>query len=165
MTKNGKRLHIISLLVEDRFGVLQRIAGVFSRRGFNMDTITVGRTNIDGSSRMTITTTGDDWTVEQIIKQLNKLVDTIKVSQVDSSEAVIREIALIKIHVKDSSARSEVLSYVNIFRGRVVDVCKRSMMVEVTGQSIKIDAFLDLIRPFGVKDMVRTGLTALARGD
>ena len=157
------KTHIISLLVEDRFGALQRIAGVFSRRGFNMNTITVGRTEKPGISRMTITTEGDDKTVEQIIKQLNKVVDVIKVSELEEQECVMREIALLKVHIKDYAARSEMMNYTEIFRGRVVDVSPNSMMVEITGTPDKIDAFVELARPFGIKEMVRTGITALKR--
>ncbi|MEM3030100.1 MAG: acetolactate synthase small subunit [Candidatus Micrarchaeia archaeon] len=155
--------HILSLLVEDKFGVLQRISGVFSRRGFNMNTITVGKTEKPGLSRMTITTTGDDHTVEQIIKQLSKLVETIKVIEMEPEKAVTREIALAKIHVKDFAARNELMNFTSIFRGRVIDVGANSMIVEVTGPADKIDAFVELIRPFGIKEMVRTGITALSR--
>ncbi|MEM3399743.1 MAG: acetolactate synthase small subunit [Candidatus Micrarchaeia archaeon] len=162
--KGGKEdEHIISMLVEDRMGTLQRIACVFSKRNFNMDTITVGKTEMPGLSRVTITTRGDEKTVEQIVKQLNKLVDVIKVSEMDESTAVIREIAMVKVHVKDFAARSEIMNYSNIFRGRVVDVSPKSITIEVTGTPSKIEAFVDLIKPFGIKEFVRTGVTALAR--
>ncbi|MFH1286091.1 MAG: acetolactate synthase small subunit [Candidatus Micrarchaeota archaeon] len=162
---NGKpgKTHVISILVEDHFGALQRVAGVFSRRGFNMNTITVGKTEKQGLSRMTITTTGDKGMVEQIVKQLNKLVDAIKVSVLDPGDSVVREIALVKVHVKNFETRNEVMNYSQIFRARVVDVSSDSMMVEVTGTPDKIDAFVELIRPFGLKEFVRTGITALNR--
>jgi len=155
--------HILSLLVEDKFGVLQRISGVFSRRGFNMNTITVGKTERPGLSRMTITTTGDDHTVEQIIKQLSKLVETIKVVEMEPEKTVTREIALLKAHVKDFAARNEIMNFTNIFRGRIVDAGPNAMIIEVTGPADKIDAFVELIKPFGIKEMVRTGITALSR--
>ena len=158
-----KKKKIISILVEDKFGALQRIAAVFSRRGFNMDTITVGKTEKPGLSRMTITTFGDERTAEQIVKQLNKLIETVKVSEIEEKNSVLREIALIKSHVKDFGARSEIMNYTKIFRGRVVDVGSRSIMIEITGTPSKIDAFVELIKPFGIKELVRTGVTALSR--
>ena len=159
----GHKLYIISMLVEDRFGVLQRIAGVFSRRGFNMDTITVGKTHTTGVSRMTITTTGNEKIVEQMVKQLSKLVETLKVSVVNETESVVREIALVKVHSPDFASRSEILNYADIFRAKIVNVGKSSMIIEITGDYEKIDAFLDLIKPFGIKELVRTGLTAMMR--
>ncbi len=159
----NRKPYIISMLVEDKFGVLQRISGVFSRRGFNMNTITVGRSEKQGVSRMTITTTGDKRMVEQIIKQLNKLVDVIKVIELEENECVTREIALAKVHVKDYVARNELTNFTNIFRGKIVDVGANSMIIEVTGTSDKIDGFIDLIKPFGIKEFVRTGITALSR--
>lgn len=154
---------IISLLVEDKFGVLQRIAGVFSRRGFNMNTITVGRSEKPGLSRMTITTSGSEKIVEQIMKQLSKLVETIKVSELNEEECVVREIGLIKVYVRDFAARSEIINYTQIFRGRVVDASQNSMMIEITGTPEKLDAYTELIKPFGIKELVRTGVTALLR--
>ena len=155
--------YIISITIEDRFGALQRVAGVFSRRGFNMDTITVGKTEKPGLSKMTITTTGEKRTIEQIVKQLSKLVETIKVMELEEKDVVTREIALAKIHVKDYAARTEVMNYTDIFRGRIVDVAANSMVVEVTGTSNKIDGFIELVKPFGIKELVRTGITALSR--
>ncbi|MBI4399473.1 acetolactate synthase small subunit [Candidatus Micrarchaeota archaeon] len=163
--ENGKKQdkHIISILVEDKVGALQRIASVFSKRGFNMDSITVGRTETEGLSRMTIVTNGTEGKIEQMIKQLHKVIDIIKVSELSQEDCVVREIALFKVHVKDINVRSELMNYINIFRGRVVDVSSTSMMVEITGTPDKVDAFADLIKPFGVKEFVRTGITALSR--
>ncbi|VVB65496.1 Small subunit of acetolactate synthase [Candidatus Gugararchaeum adminiculabundum] len=162
-TDAKQALHIISMLVEDKFGVLQRISGVFSRRGFNMDSLTVGATTTPGVSRMTITTRGTDERVEQIVKQLSKLVETLKVSELSPDDSVSREIALVKVSVKDFATRSEVLSYADIFRARVVDVAAKSLTIEITGESTKVDAFIDLIKPFGIKEVVRTGICALQR--
>ena len=163
MAEKGVGEHIISILVEDRFGALQRIAGVFSRRGFNMNTITVGKTDKPGLSRMTISTTGSAKTVEQMVKQLSKLVETIKVSEFSESDCVTREIALCKIHIKDYNARNEATNFVEVFRGRIIDVSHNSMIVEITGPRDKVDAFMDLMRPFGIKEFVRTGITAMKR--
>ena len=157
------KTYIISLLVEDKFGVLQRISGVFSRRGYNMDTITVGKTHSPGVSRMTITTTGSEKTLEQIIKQLSKLVETLKVSVMSEKDSVLREIALAKVHAPDFASRSEIMNYADIFRAKIVHVGKNNLIVEITGDYEKIDAFFDLIKPFGIKELVRTGLTAMAR--
>ncbi len=165
MNVEKQKKHIITLLVENRIGVLQRIAGVFSRRGFNLDSITVSKTQDENFSRMTITTKGDSKTLEKVIKQLNKQVDVIKVSELEEENSVVREIALIKIFAKDSQSRTEILSFVDIFRGRVVDVSKKSITVEITGDSEKISAFINLVRSFGIKDLVRTGITAISRGD
>ncbi len=155
--------HIISLLVEDRFGVLQRVASIFSRRGFNMNTITVGVTNQEGMSRMTILAKGDDKKAEQIVKQLSKLPEVIKVGELFESDCVVREIALLKVFVKDYASRSEIMNFTEIFRAKVVDVSKSSMMIEMTGTTDKVDALIDLLKPFGIKEMVRTGITALPR--
>jgi len=155
---------IISLLVENKVGVLQRITGVFSKRKFNLLTITVGETETPEVSRMTITTEGDEDIKEQIVKQLNKMVEVLKVSEILEGEAVIREIALIKITAKDFMMRSEIINYAEIFRGRIVDVGKSSVTVEITGTPEKTDAFLKLVKSFGIKEMVRTGVTAIARG-
>lgn len=163
MENNGMKRHMVSVLVEDRAGVLQRIAGVFSRRGFNIDTITVGKSERPGLSRMTITIHGSRETLEKIMKQLHKLIETIKVMELDDSNSVVREICLAKVFTKDAAARTEVMNYSDIFRGKVVDVAQNSLMVEVTGDGEKIDAFLELVKPFGIKESVRTGVTALMR--
>ena len=157
------RYHVIMILAEDRVGVLQRVAGIFSRRGFNMNTITVGITNQTGISRMTILTKGDDKSAEQIIKQLSKMPEIIKIGELDETNCVVREIALLKVFVKDYAARSEVMNFTEIFRAKVVDVSKSSIMIEMTGTTDKVDALIELLKPFGIKEMVRTGITALPR--
>ncbi|MDH5624294.1 MAG: acetolactate synthase small subunit, partial [Candidatus Bathyarchaeota archaeon] len=136
----------------------------FRRRGFNIESISVGPTEQSDLARMTITVNGDERTIEQVVKQLNKLIDVIKVSRLDPSSIVTRELALIKVRALDSKVRSDVINYADIFRARVVDVSSESLMVEITGTSDKIDAFLDLMKPFGVKEVARTGITALSRG-
>ncbi|MBO8141682.1 MAG: acetolactate synthase small subunit [Firmicutes bacterium] len=158
-----RREHTLSVLVENRPGVLSRVAGMFSRRGFNIESIAVGTTEDPRYSRMTIVVLGDDGDVEQVTKQLHKLVDVIKISELDPAEMVERELALIKVSA-DRSNRSEILQIVDIFRAKIVDVSDRSLVVEVTGDTDKVKAIVDLLRPFGIKEIVRTGRVGMARG-
>jgi acetolactate synthase-1/3 small subunit len=155
--------HTISLLVENKPGVLSRVAGLFSGRGFNIESLSVAETLDPNISRMTLLTSGNDQILEQITKQLNKLINVIKVIDFKSDEYVGRELALIKVAVSDHT-RSEILSTIDIFRGKVVDVSPESYTVEITGDKEKIDAILDIFRPLGIKDIARTGNAALTRG-
>jgi len=164
MGEKEEKRYIISIIVENQPGVLYRAANMFRRRGFNIDSISVGSTERKDLARMTITINGDDTTVEQLVKQLGKLIDVIKVSVLSTKNTVVRELALVKLHVPDAKARSDVINYANIFRGRIVDVTPGSMVVEVTGTPDKIDAFLTLATTFGIKEIARTGVTALIRG-
>jgi len=159
-----KQNHIISAIVEHKPGVLYTVSNLFRRRGFNIESVSVGPIEQSDLARMTITVNGDERTIEQVVKQLDKLIDVIKVSRLDPSSIVTRELALIKVRALDSKVRSDVINYADIFRARVVDVSSESLMVEITGTSEKIDAFLDLMKPFGVKEVARTGITALSRG-
>ena len=154
--------HTISVLVENHFGVLTSVAGLFSARGFNIDSLAVGETHDATVSRMTIVTHGDDRIVEQIVKQLNKLVDVIKVEDLNSGEVIDRELMLVKIKA-DAGSRGELMQIVNTFRAKIVDVNPSSATIEVTGGESKIDAMLELLGPFGILETVRTGLIALAR--
>ncbi len=154
--------HTISVLVENHFGVLAHVAGLFSARGFNIDSLAVGETEDPTVSRITIMAHGDDRVIEQIIKQLNKLIDVIKVQDLSEEENIARELVLVKVHAS-ASIRSDILQIVNTFRAKVVDVSPDSLTVEVTGSEEKIDAMLELLRPFGIKEVVRTGTIALAR--
>jgi acetolactate synthase-1/3 small subunit len=156
--------HIISVLVENEFGVLARVAGLFSGRGFNIESLCVGETQDPAISTMTIVTTGSDAILEQILKQLNKLVNVIKVTDFKDSEYVSREMVLVKINA-DEKTREEILRMIEIFRGRVVDVSPKSYVVEITGNEEKVKAFLALIRPLGIKELVRTGSVAMVRGE
>jgi acetolactate synthase-1/3 small subunit len=155
--------HTITVLVENEFGVLSRVSGLFSGRGFNIDSLSVAPTNEDGISRMTIVTRGDEQILEQINKQLNKLIDVIKVIDFTDESAIEREIALIKVTAEDES-RAEVLRIVDIFRAKIIDVTPRSYTIEATGSPSKIDAILELLRPLGLKELVRTGPAASGRG-
>ncbi|MDD5285546.1 MAG: acetolactate synthase small subunit [Desulfuromonadaceae bacterium] len=155
--------HTISVLVENEFGVLSRVASLFSGRGFNIDSLTVAPTNDEGLSRMTIVTRGDDQILEQINKQLNKLIDVLKVLDFSDGSAIEREMALIKVTAEDES-RAEVLRIVDIFRAKIIDVTPKSYTIEATGNPLKIDAILDLLRPLGLKELVRTGAVAIGRG-
>ena len=155
--------HTISVLVENEFGVLARIASLFSGRGFNIDSLSVAPTNEEGLSRMTIVTRGDDQILEQITKQLNKLIDIIKVIDFTDESAIERELALVKVTAEDES-RAEVLRIVDIFRAKIIDVTPKSYTIEATGNPLKIDAILELLRPLGLKELVRTGSVAIGRG-
>ena len=155
--------HTLAILVENKPGVLTRVAGLFSRRGFNIESLAVGVTENPDTSRMTIVVSGDDHVLEQVEKQLNKLIDVIRVSDIPVDESVNRELALIKVGV-DSATRAEVMQIVDIFRAKIVDVGAKSLIIEVTGDEGKINAIEQLLRQFGVKEMVRTGRVAMNRG-
>ncbi|OUU36901.1 MAG: acetolactate synthase small subunit [Verrucomicrobia bacterium TMED56] len=155
--------HIISVLVENKFGVLARIAGLFSGRGFNIDTLNVGPTHIDGRSRITVTLNGDEKALDQCIKQLDKLIDVIKVENFVGDEGVGRELVLVKVNA-DSSTRSEITQICDVFRGKIIDVAPKSLIIEVTGNENKIRAFLNLLESFGVNELGRTGMVSLRRG-
>ena len=154
--------HTISVLVENKFGVLTRIAGLFSGRGYNIDTLNVGPTHDPAFSRMTIVTHGDDATLEQIVKQLNKLPNVIKVQNFRDGEYVDRELVLVKVGV-DSKSRAEVMQITDIFRAKIVDVQPKTLAIEITGSGSKVEKFLDLMKTFGVLELTRTGQVAMPR--
>jgi acetolactate synthase-1/3 small subunit len=154
--------HTINILVENKFGVLSRISGLFSGRGYNIESLSVGETIDPQISLMTIVTTGDDQIIEQITKQLNKLVDIIKVSDLTEVDHVEREMILIKLAPKQND-KAEVLRLAEIFRGRVVDSSPNTYTIEITGDEKKIEAFVELMKPFGIKEFGRTGKIAIAR--
>lgn len=155
--------HTISILVNDQPGVLQRVSGLFGRRGFNIESITVGTSEEPGLSRMIVVTTGDDKTVEQIGKQLYKLIDVIKVINLSENPMVGRELALIKV-AAEAAQRSEILGVVETFRAAIVDIGTNTLIVQVVGDSQKIDAMVELLKPYGIKELSRTGVTAMTRG-
>ncbi len=157
------RKHILSILVENKPGVLTRVAGLFARRGFNIDTLAVGPTDDETISRITLTLDGALHPIDQVTKQLHKLVNVLKIRDLEPDETLARELALFKLAV-DGAARAEVLQICEIFRAKVVDVTKRSLVIEVTGTDDKIEAFERLVRPFGLVEMARTGEIAIARG-
>ncbi|MBI5598139.1 MAG: acetolactate synthase small subunit [Deltaproteobacteria bacterium] len=154
--------HTISVLVTNEFGVLSRIAGLFSGRGFNIESLCVAETSDELVSRMTIVTSGDDRIIEQITKQLNKLINVIKVHDLTGEEYINRELALIKVN-STAETRAEILGIVDIFRAKVVDVSPRTYTVEITGDEEKIRAITELLKPFGVKEIAKTGRIAMAR--
>jgi acetolactate synthase-1/3 small subunit len=158
------RKHVLSILVENKPGVLARIAGLFARRGFNIDSLAVGATDDTSMSRITLTLDGAAHSIDQVTKQLHKLVNVIKIRDLQPGETVARELALFKISCQDGDARAQVMQFAEIFRGDVVDVSKRSVTVEVTGSQDKIEAFEEMVRPFGLIELVRTGEIAVARG-
>jgi acetolactate synthase-1/3 small subunit len=160
--RTGRR-HTLSLLVENKSGVLARIAGLFARRGFNIESLAVGPTDDESISRVTLTVDGAVHPIDQVVKQLHKLVNVIKIRDLEPNETVARELALFKIAV-DADSRGQVMQFAEIFRGRVVDVARRSVTVEVTGTEDKIQAFERTVRPFGLIEIVRTGEIAVARG-
>ena len=157
------RKHILSILVENKPGVLTRITGLFARRGFNIDTLAVGPTDDDAVSRITLTLDGAVHPIDQVTKQLHKLVNVLKIRDLEPGDTAARELALFKVSA-DGTARAEVLQMVEIFRGKVVDLTKRSLVVEITGTHDKIEAFEKLVRPFGLIEMARTGEIAISRG-
>jgi acetolactate synthase-1/3 small subunit len=157
------RKHVLSILVENKPGVLTRIAGLFARRGFNIDTLTVGPTDDEHTSRVTLTVDGALHPIDQVTKQLHKLVNVLKIRDLEPRDTVSRELALFKV-TADGTARAEIMQVCEIFRGKVVDVTKRSVIVEVTGTTDKIEAFERMVRPFGLIEMMRTGEIAISRG-
>jgi acetolactate synthase-1/3 small subunit len=156
--------HTLSVLVENRAGVLSRVAAMFSRRGFNIESLAVGTCEEPDMSRITIVVNGDDGVVEQMTKQTNKLIDVIKVSDLTARESVERELALIKVAAETGPARAEILQIADIFRAQVVDVGAKTLVLQVTGDTGKIDALETLLRQYGIKELVRTGKIALLRG-
>jgi acetolactate synthase-1/3 small subunit len=157
------RKHVLSILVENKPGVLTRITGLFARRGFNINTLAVGPTDDDSVSRITLTLDGALHPIDQVTKQLHKLINVLKIRDLEPDETLARELALFKVNA-DGAARAEVMQICEIFRAKVVDVTKRSVVVEVTGTWEKVDAFERLVRPFGLIEMARTGEIAIARG-
>lgn len=155
---------IISMLVNNEAGVLTRVSGLFGRRGFNIDSLSVGETENKNISRITITATGDDYVKEQIFRQLEKLHDVIIVEVMDEREIITRELLLIKISVRQGE-RSAVMEAVNVFRAKIVDLTPDSLSVEITGDKSKCDAFLEYLKPFGITEICRTGITAMGRGN
>ena len=155
--------HTISVLVENEFGVLARVAGLFSGRGFNIESLSVAETMDSSVSRITLVTRGDDQVLEQIEKQLNKLIAVIKVNDFTGTEHVERELVLIKVDA-DERTRGEVMNIVDIFRGKIIDVSHHSYVIEVTGTEDKINALIELLKPIGIKEIVRTGKVAMFRG-
>lgn len=155
--------HILAVLVENNPGVLTRVAGLFSRRGYNIDSLTVGSTENPRISRMTIVVGGDDTVLEQVTKQLHKLVDVIKINDVTSEQYVDRELMLVKVGA-DPAVRGEIMQIVDIFRARIVDIGRKTLMIECTGDEGKINAIIESLNPFGIKELVRTGKVAMLRG-
>ncbi len=155
--------HVLSLLVEDKPGLLTRVAGLFARRGFNISSLAVGTTEVEGLSRITVVVQVSGLPLEQITKQLNKLINVLKIVELDSSQSVEREHMLVKVRV-DNSTRSQVLEAVNLFRARVVDVAPDSLVIEVTGDTPKVEAFLRVLDPYGIKEIAQSGLLAIGRG-
>lgn len=155
--------HTISVLVENKFGVLSRISGLFSGRGYNIESLSVNKTLEEGISVMTIVTTGDDAIIEQIIKQLRKLVNVLKVRDVSQMEHIEREMMLIKVRTKETN-RSEIFNIINTFRGKTIDITNNSLVVEVTGAKDKLMALVKVLEPYGIIEVGRTGAIAVARG-
>ncbi len=161
--QSSSRKHTIAVLVENRFGVLSRVAGLFSARGYNIESLSVGETLDPTVSRMTLVVRGDEFVIEQVIKQLHKLIDVIKVNDLTHENHVERELALVRVNA-ESQHRAEILRTADIFRAKVVDVTPTTFTLEVTGDESKIDAIIELLRPMGIQEVVRTGKVAIARG-
>lgn len=161
-SEDQSKQHTISMLVENHFGTLNRIAGLFAAKGYNIDSLTVGPTEESDVSRMTIVTRGDDQVIEQIMKQLHKLIDTIKVVDLTFESFVERELALIKVQ-STASTRSEIMQISEIFRAKVVDISPKTLTLEVTGSQQKVEAIINMLKPFGIKELSRTGRVAIKR--
>jgi acetolactate synthase-1/3 small subunit len=155
--------HVLSLLVEDKPGLLTRVAGLFARRGFNIESLAVGKSEIEGLSRITVVVDVEELPLEQVTKQLNKLINVIKIVELDPATSVAREHLLIKVKV-DNTTRSQILEAVTLFRARVVDVATDALVIETTGDSGKIQAFLRVLEPYGIKEIAQSGLLAIGRG-
>ena len=166
---NIKRLdphkHNVALLVNDEPGVFARISNLFMKRNFNIDTITVGASNMKGMSRITLSFIGDDIQYEQLVKQLNKLIDVVKTTDLPESRAVIRELALIKVNTKSEKEQTQIMNFSNAFRANVVNVGPKEMIVQITGKTTKVDSFIELVKPMGIVEVARTGVTAMARSN
>ena len=163
VSQRSGRKHIVSILVENKPGVLTRISGLFARRGFNIDTLVVGPTDDGRFSRITLTLDGAMHSIDQVTKQLHKLVNVLKIRDLEPADTVARELAMFKV-AADGAARAEIVQIVDIFRGRVIDVTRRSVIVEIAGSQDKIEAFERMLRPFGLIEMARTGEIAISRG-
>ena len=155
--------HVLSLLVEDKPGLLTRVAGLFARRGYNIESLAVGTTEIEGLSRITVVVHLDGAPLEQVTKQLNKLINVIKIVELEADQAVQRDHMLIKVKT-DAATRSQVLEAVTLFRARVIDVVSDAVVIEVTGDTAKCAAFIKVLEPFGIKELVQSGVLAMGRG-
>jgi acetolactate synthase-1/3 small subunit len=155
--------HVLSLLVEDKPGLLTRVAGLFARRGFNIESLAVGKSEIPGLSRITVVVDVEELPLEQVTKQLNKLINVIKIVELDPAQSVTREHMLIKVRV-DNTTRSQVLEAVSLFRASIVDVSTDALVIEATGDSGKIQALLRILEPYGIKEIAQSGLLAIGRG-
>ena len=155
--------HVLSLLVEDKPGLLTRVAGLFARRGFNIESLAVGKTEVEGLSRITVVVEVEGLPLEQVTKQLNKLVNVLKIVELDPDQSVQREHMLVKVRV-DNSTRSQILEAANLFGARVVDVVTDALVIEVTGDTAKINALLKVLEPYGIKEIAQSGLLAIGRG-
>jgi acetolactate synthase-1/3 small subunit len=155
--------HIISVLVENKAGVLAKISGLFSRRGFNIESLAVGPTDDESISRITLVVNAETHSIEQVVKQLYKLINVLKIQELDPANIVERELVLVKVSA-DSNTRAEILEIANIFRASIVDVAKKSLVIEITGTSRKIEGIEEMLRPYGILELVRTGKIAINRG-
>jgi acetolactate synthase-1/3 small subunit len=153
--------HTVAILVEDLPGVMARVAGLFTRRGFNIDSIAVGHSETPGISRMTIIVNGDEQVLEQIMKQLNKLIDVIRVRDIPADNIIERELILVRVHVESLTVRSEIIQLVEIFKAKVVYVERNALTIEMSGDEEKITGLLNLLKPFGIREIVRTGMIAI----
>lgn len=163
MSEQNAQKHCLSLLVENKFGVLSRISGLFARRGYNIDSLTVAMTEDEKRSRITMTVTADDQTLEQIKKQLNKLINVIKVIELKPESSISRELVFVKVRANEQT-RSSIVNISNLFRAHVVDVAKESLILQIVGAPQKIQAFINMIEPYGIIEFVRSGATGLQRG-
>ena len=159
-----KHSHIIGMLVEDQPGVMAKISGMFARRGFNIDTISVGKTSTPNVSKMVFTVIGDDRVIEQVTKQVNKLIDVLKVVEFLPDKSIITELCLVKVSISNEKAKDELLKYAQVYNIKAVDITPKSLIFRIVGEPQKIDSFIELVKKYGIKEISRTGVTAMARG-
>lgn len=160
----NEKINLIAAIVENKPGVLYSVSNMFRRRGFNIESISVGPVEQADLARMTIAVKSDEKTLEQLIKQLNKLIDVVKVSRLNPTNIVTREVALVKVNIPRAEAGSDIVTYLDVFGGRIVDVSLETLVIEIAGESDRINAFVDVMKNFGIKELGRTGVTALSRG-
>jgi len=155
--------HTISIQVNDEPGVMTKISGLFARRGFNIDTITVGKTQIKGISKIIISLIGDERTIEQVEKQCNKLIDVLKVTELKPDESIIRELCIVKVNISNKKHKDDIIKYVDIYKNKIMDITSKSITIQILGDTQKIDTFLGLMESYGIKDISRTGVTGMIR--
>ncbi len=158
------KTHYVGMLVDDASGVMARISGLFARRGFNISTITVGKTRLPGISKMVFSIKGDEGVLEQIVKQVNKLVSVIKITEIRHDDSIVVELGLIKVSISNDKMKDDIIKYADVYKAKIVDITPKAAILQILGDPQKIDAFIELVKRFGIKEISRTGVTGMSRG-